>query len=38
MKLGNVKAVIFDLEGTLLTSKIDFAKMRKKIKTGGIYV
>ncbi len=31
MKLGHIKAVIFDLEGTLLTSKINFLKMRKKI-------
>ena len=31
MKKGNIKAIIFDLEGTLLTSKIDFAKMRKKM-------
>lgn len=31
MKKGNIKAIIFDLEGTLLTSKIDFVKMRKKI-------
>ena len=31
MKLNNINAVIFDLEGTLLTSKIDFMKMRKKM-------
>ncbi len=31
MKLGQIKTVILDLEGTLLTSKINFLKMRKKI-------
>ncbi len=31
MILGKIKAVIFDLEGTLLTSKINFENMRKKL-------
>ena len=31
MELEHIKAVIFDLEGTLLTSNINFLKMRKEI-------
>lgn len=31
MNLDKIKAVIFDLEGTLLTSKINFANMQKQL-------